>query len=579
MKRFIPAVFCLAIAPVWAQAQKDSLASLIEAGNRKAALDRIRTGADVNEAQPDGTRPVHWAVYRVDYELLDALIAKKAKVDVTNEFGSTPLAEAVKLADARMTKTLLDAGAKPEAVNQDGETALMLAIKTGELPIVEMLIKAGASVNTIEKFHNQTPLMYAADAPKNAGEIVKLLLSKGADVKPRALYTDWPSQITSEPRAQYRPAGGLTALLYAARGGCFDCVEEMITAGADPNLPTPEGVTPLMLALDNDHNDVAKLLLERGANPNLWDWWGRTALYIVIDRKEGGSSGGLRVGVAALGGRGAGRGRVSLAATGSRPAVSDMDIVNALLAAGVDPNTPLNMHRPSRGGNSGRFIENLRSTGGTPLSRAAEAGDVEVARVLLAKGADPNINDMGLTPFLIAAGVGPGSTRSGTGLAAAGAAGGAVNTPLMDLLIQHGADVNAQITGTKTYSMRVSRAPSANEGKTALHVAVQAGKVDLVRYLLDKGINPEIADAEGHKAIDLVGTGGSPAPPAATANTAVAATPEAGAPPAAGRGAAGAAPAAGAGGRGGVNPATVSEIRTLLQNAAKNPASQPVVSR
>ncbi len=68
----------------------------------------------MNEAQPDGTRPIHWAVYKVDYELLDALIAKKAKVDVTNEFGSTPLAEAAKLGDARMVKTLLDAGAKPD---------------------------------------------------------------------------------------------------------------------------------------------------------------------------------------------------------------------------------------------------------------------------------------------------------------------------------------------------------------------------------------------------------------------------------------------------------------------------------
>ena len=80
--------------------------------------------------------------------------------------------------------------------------------------------------------------------------------------------------------------GGLTALLYAARDGCYDCVDELIGAGDDVNLPTPEGVTPLMLALDNDHNDVAKLLLERGANPNLWDWWGRTALYIAIDRRD-----------------------------------------------------------------------------------------------------------------------------------------------------------------------------------------------------------------------------------------------------------------------------------------------------
>ena len=123
----------------------------------------------------------------VDYELLDALIAKKAKADVTNEFGATPLAEAVKVTDARMVKTLLDAGAGPEGANLDGETALMLAIKTGELPIVQMLIQAGANVNTVEKEHHQTPLMYAAAAKKNAGEMVKLLLSKGGDVKPREL--------------------------------------------------------------------------------------------------------------------------------------------------------------------------------------------------------------------------------------------------------------------------------------------------------------------------------------------------------------------------------------------------------
>src|ERR1700704_6549918 len=195
MKRFILAIV-IAAAPIWAQTKPVALASLIQTGNRKVALDRIRAGADVNEAQPDGTRPIHWAVYRVDYELLDALIAKKAKVDVTNEFGSTPIAEAAKLADARMVKTLLDAGAGPEGANEDGQTALMLAIKTGELPIVQMLVKAGANVNTVEKFQNQTPLMWAAAAPKNAGGMIKLLLSKGADVKPRALYSDWPNQIS-----------------------------------------------------------------------------------------------------------------------------------------------------------------------------------------------------------------------------------------------------------------------------------------------------------------------------------------------------------------------------------------------
>lgn len=531
MKRFIRTAICgiAAAAALLGQLQAPSLADLIQAGNRKAALERIRAGADVNEPQPDGTRPIHWAVYHADHELIEALLARRAEVNVRNEFGATPIAEAAKLADAQIVKMLLDAGAEPEGANEDGQTALMLAIQTGEVPVVEMLLKAGANVNTVEKFHGQTPLMWAAAAGRNAGQIVRLLLSKDADVRPRSTFHDWPSQITSEPRAQYRPTGGLTALLYAARNGCYECVEALLDAGADPNVPTPEGVTPLIIALDNDNTGIAKLLLDRGANPHAWDWWGRTPLYVVIDRKGGGSSGGLQLGAAAIGNAR----RQGPVARGGPANVSYMDIVNALLEAGVDPNPQLNMHRPSRGGNSGRFIDPLLNTGCTPLLRATMAGDMEVVRALLAKGANPNINAMGLTAFLVAAGVGAGN-RGGTGLAAEASAGGPPNAALMDLLLQHGADVNAQVTGTLTYSMRIARAPSANEGMTALHVAAQSGRVEMVRYLLEKGARTDILDASGRRPIDLVASN---------------------------------APAAGAGGRAGRSAASAAEIRALLESA------------
>jgi ankyrin repeat protein len=529
----------IALLPMQAQtgqgsAQQRSLADLIQRGDRQAALGRIRAGADVNEAQPDGTRPIHWAVFKVDYELLDALIARKARADVTNEFGDTPLAEAVKVADLRMVKTLLGAGASVESPNLDGETALMLAIKSGSLPVVQLLVEAGANVNVVEKQHKQTPLMYAAAAektagPKDAGAMVRLLLAKGADVKPRSLAYDWPTHISEEPRVQYHPFGGLTALLYAARDGCYDCTEALLAKGADPNVPTqPEGVTPLMIALDNDNNDVAMLLLQRGANPHVWDWYGRTALYIAVDRKDGGSSGG---GI-----------RVAIDASHSARA-SAMDVIKALLAANADPNAELRMHRPTRGGYTGRFSEPLLDLGATPLLRATMANDMEVIEALLAKGASPNINAMGVTPFLVAAGLGGGGGGQRGG--GPGGRGGAQPFALLDLFLQHGADVNTQVTGTQTYSMKIARSPSTNEGQTALHAAAQAGRVDLVRYLLEKGANPAIVDAGGRKPIDLVGT------------------------PAGGRG--GAAPAGGrAAGRGDAqaSAATTAEIRVLLESAA-----------
>jgi ankyrin repeat protein len=236
-----------------------------------------------------------------------------------------------------------------------------------------------------------------------------------------------------------------------------------------------------------------------------------------------------------------------------------MDIITALLAAGVDVNPQLNMHRPSRGGNSGRFIDPLLNTGCTPLLRAVMGNDMEVVRALLDRGANPNIVAMGLTPFLVAAGVNTGARGGG----AAVGAGATPNTQLIDLLLQHGANLNAQVSGTKTYHMRIARSPSPNEGMTALHAAAQSGRVEIVRYLLDHGAATTLVDDNGRTPMDLIaasvgpGARGAAAPPVgnANANAADARGSAAGAPP-------------GGGGQRGVSAATAAEIRTLLQGAA-----------
>ena len=119
IKRVIlAAVFSLAAAGRAAAAAADgSLAGLIQAGDRGAALEMINAGADVTAAQGDGTTPLHWAIYKIDVDLSRALLEHGAQPDVINSYGSSPLAEAVKIADAPLVELLLDAGSDVEVPN------------------------------------------------------------------------------------------------------------------------------------------------------------------------------------------------------------------------------------------------------------------------------------------------------------------------------------------------------------------------------------------------------------------------------------------------------------------------------
>src|SRR6202011_3254996 len=119
MKRAIfAAVFWLAAAGT--AAADASLAGLIQAGHRDAALKMIAAGADVNAAQGDGTTPLHWAVYKIDADLARALLERGAKPDVINNYGSSPLAEAGKGSNTPLVEMLLDAGSNVEASNSEG---------------------------------------------------------------------------------------------------------------------------------------------------------------------------------------------------------------------------------------------------------------------------------------------------------------------------------------------------------------------------------------------------------------------------------------------------------------------------
>jgi ankyrin repeat protein len=486
----------ISFAPLEARADS-RLADLIENGHRAAALALIDEGTDVNAAQGDGTTPLHWAAYKLDAELVRALLAHGAKADAKNDYGASPLGEAVKAGNAPLVETLLKAGAEVNAANVDGETTLMLAARAGSVAVAKLLLAHGADVNAHEVWREQTALMWAADGANP--ELTKLLIGHGADVHARAAANDWGAQITSEPRAQYRPTGGLTPLLFAARSGCAECVRAIVAAGEDIDRPTPDGVTALMLALDNYEFDTANVLLDLGANPAYADWWGRTALYLAVDLST------------------------YVPRTPAYPhstKATGFDIVKRLLASGVDVDTQLNHHRPGRGGNSERFTDDLLTAGATPLLRAAITHDHESMKALIEHGADVDLpNFMGVTPLMAAAGVGVRNINFGANRSPNFEEDKQIEAKViesLEILIAAGADINSRVADAYSRTARIAR-PSGltdREGQTALFSAAGRGWTKVVAFMIEHGANVDVADKRGKSPLDVALTpvGGRPVP-------------------------------------------------------------------
>ncbi len=369
----------------------------------------------------------------------------------------------MKLGDLALVTLLLDAGADVRSANPDGQTPLMLAASIGSLEVAKLLIARGADVNQVETFRGQTALMWAAS--EGHADMVDLLLAHRADPSPRAHFDDWPRQVTSEPRAQFRQTGGHTALLYAARSGCTRCALALIKAGADVDQPNPDGVTPLLNALDNRSYDIAMALLDHGANARAWDMTGRTPLYVAIDMNSFG---------ARRGGSGGG--------SAARPVnkATALDVANRLLAMGVNPNHQLTRMRPN-GAGRGRFSEYMLRGGTTPLMAATLAYDAEAVRLLLAHKAEVDLpNVFQITPLMAAASMTGGARSSidpvgGTQLPSGDIQQHAIR--IIDLLLDAGADINARVSDTHTRTARLDAyvAHREHEGQTALFAAAESG--------------------------------------------------------------------------------------------------------
>jgi ankyrin repeat protein len=433
-----------------------------KAGDRAAVRAALAQKADVNAAEPDGTTALHWAARADDRETVDLLLRAGARVDAVNRYGVTPLALAAENGSAAMAQALLTAGADPNAVVGAGQTPLMTAARTGSLETVRLLLARGANVNAKEGGLGHSALMFAAI--ENHPAVVQALAEAGAELDATSNLIETPDinpgkGIASDGARGAFPKGALTPLLLAARHGSIDAIGALVKAGAKIDQPQVDGITPLIMAIFNGHYDAAAALVELGADPSLADGSNRTPLYTAVDMH-------------------------TLEWLFSRPtpppsgALDSVDVVKLLLAKGVNPDPKLTK-RPTAIGIGGSGHNASLTPGSTPLMKAATTSDVELVKILLDAGADPNLTtDNHTTPLMMAAGLNWRDIGSlGTD---------EESLEVIRLLMARGADVNA----------------FNDDGQTALHGAAQRGSLPVIRFLLDQNAKLTPKNKRGRTPLD-----------------------------------------------------------------------------
>ena len=459
MTRTTPlALLLLLIAGGVGHAATSEVADAAMRGDRAAVRAAIARKADVNTTQIDGSTALHWAAERDDVDLADQLIRAGARVDARTREGVVPLQLAATNGSAAMLNVLLKAGANPNApLTAAGDTVLMMAARTGTPGAIRLLLEAGASVNAKESWGGTTALMWAV--AEGHAEAATLLIAAGADVNARSNYVAAANGRGFEGRtplagsAESKPAdfasGWLTPLMLAAREGNVELARLLTGAGADVNAVAGDGKTALALAIFNGNYGVASLLVDSKADVNKADAQRFTPLFWAVDRRNMETAPNFPWMVTA----------------------DPMPLIRKLLDAGANPNALVN-NTPRARMREG----SPRIVFATALMRAAFAGDLELVNLLLERGADPSvISRDGETMVSAAAGLAfihgyhrgkPPEERlevvklfvklgndvnqaDDYGITPLMAAGNYGNVPIIQYLIDVGADLSAHDLGKK----------------------------------------------------------------------------------------------------------------------------------
>lgn len=159
--------------------------------HKHIALELIKNdGILPDKKMKNGQTALMIAVQHGNKEIVDALITANATVNQQTKSGITALMFAVQQGDMDIITTLIKANAIIDQATENGSTALMFAIQHGDASIISLLLEHMASPNTLTQ-NGISPLLLAVQFGNY--QVVQLLLHYGVNIEPTAWDKDQPN--------------------------------------------------------------------------------------------------------------------------------------------------------------------------------------------------------------------------------------------------------------------------------------------------------------------------------------------------------------------------------------------------
>ena len=539
-------------------AQGDGMTALhwaAQTGNVDMMKALLYAGASVQATtRLGGYTPLHLASMQGSAPAIALLLENGSQAGVMTSTGATALHFAAQAGRADAIEVLLAHAADVDAKDAYGErTPLMFATASNRIEAIEALIRAGADIaattkvvdyserskaDGVERARRNRVIAAAKDPEPERGRAggppergAAGAAARTAETRPDtararnrnaadpqdpdrptrtagAQDPDTPTRPDSARPApairalsydaQVGPQGGLTALHYAARDGRVEAAQHLLAAGADINqVSAGDNSSPLLIAVVNGNYDLAMAFLKQGADPNLASDDGAAPLFAVLNCEWA-----LRT-------------WYPQPTAYQQQETTYLELMQALLDAGADPNARVSTHIWYAAYNAGRM--GVDFAGATPFWRAAYATDVAAMQLLVKYGADPNISTINLSQnrrFGEPEDTAAADTTDPSGLEPVPVGGPAVHP----LHAASGVGYGTSRVGQQHRHVPDGWLPAVNylvdglgvdvnvrdhDGYSAVHNAAARGDNEMIRYLVEKGADVTFVSRRGQTTVDM----------------------------------------------------------------------------